>query len=159
MMRYFYALQGIGPDGRHRMVYHLDTNAGLYEIQFNEVFEYSHSSADLPDGILTGARPTLINRIGGCYEIAFDLISNIDNGTPFERPPGSSDSLSTIIAQCITTHYNTHKPYCYCFTANDFLLMRAYRMAIRAFSSSNPNIIKRVHLKLEPGGRGYAIEF
>jgi hypothetical protein len=46
----------------------------MYEIQFNEIVDYDDSDLEISDGILTGVRPTLINQIGGCYEIAFDLV-------------------------------------------------------------------------------------
>ena len=65
-----------------------------------------------------GIRPTFVNRIGGCYEIAFDLVIDIENGRSF-APPDSNNAhkLSTIIDHSIVRHYTKHKPYCYMFLA------------------------------------------
>ncbi len=157
-MRFLNKLQAVMPDGRHQMIYQVQTVAGLYEIHFTEVFDYSDAYAILPAGILNGNRPSLINQMGGCYEIEFDLVSNIENNTAFVRPKSSDGkALSTIIAQSIVKHYNSHKPYCYTFVAFDEILTRVYRMALLSFRIKNPDIILNVHSHLDPEGRGYAI--
>lgn len=147
------------PDGRYKMVYQTSTAAGVYEVHFIEIVDYDDCDVDIPDGVLTGVRPTLINQLGGCYDIAFDLVSNIENNTPFRRPTESdARGLSAIIEQCINKHYNAHKPYCYTFLAYNDLLARAYRIALLGIRARYPDRIKRIHSHLHPDGRGYAIE-
>jgi hypothetical protein len=158
-MRIISRLSSVMPDGRHSMLIKVDTEAGVYEIHFDEVVELDDAYAELPDGILTGIRPSLLTMKGGCYEIGFDLVANIDNGTPFKRPHISdAHGLATIIAQIIGDHYNVYRPYCYTFLAFDDLLARAYRIALMGITVRYPESIKDIHRNLDPNGRGYAIE-
>lgn len=148
------------PDGRHRMLYTVGTQPEMYEIQFDEIVNYDDSLLELPDGILTGVRPRLLNQIGGCYEIAFDLVSNIETGKSFLAPKSHNpDKLSMIIDQTILYHYNRHKPYCYSFLANNPSLSRLYRRILITLRLRFSDRIDKVHTHLEPEGRGYAIEF
>lgn len=148
------------PDGRHRMLYTMGIAPEIYEIQFDEIVDYDDSFLEIPDGILTGARPGLLNQIGGCYEIAFDLVSNIETGKSFKAPKSHNpDKLSTIIDQTILYHYNRHKPYCYSFLAHTPALSRLYRRMLVSLKLKFSEIIDKVHTHLEPEGRGYAIEF
>lgn len=159
-MTIFDKVQAGMPDGRHRMMYSVEVYPHEYEIHFNEVVEYCDSIIDIPDGILTGVRPTLVNRMGGCYEIAFDLVSNIENGRSF-APPDSNDAnkLSTIIDQGIVQHYTRHQPYCYMFLAYSPELSRLYNIAMMRLRDRFRDKINQIHSHLEPEGRVYVIEF
>ncbi|KGD74760.1 hypothetical protein HA49_05430 [Tatumella morbirosei] len=158
-MTIFDKVQAGMPEGRHRMIYLVEVYPYEYEIHFNEVVEYFDSFIDIPEGILTGIRPTFVNRIGGCYEIAFDLVSNIESGRSF-APPDSNNAhkLSTIIDQAIVRHYTKHKPYCYMFLAYSPELSRLYTIAMMRLRQRFKYKIKQIHSNLEPEGRGYVIE-
>ncbi|SXZ05830.1 Uncharacterised protein [Klebsiella pneumoniae] len=156
----FSKLQALMPDGRHRMLYTVGTPPEVYEVHFNEIVDYDDSLLEIPDGILTGVRPTLLNQMGGCYEIAFDLVSNIKKGTSFE-PPKSYDpnKLGTIIDRAIIYHYNRHRPYCYTFLAYSPALSRLYMRTLMKLRHEFSDRIYKIHTHLEPGRRGYVIEF
>ena len=64
-MHMFSKLQALMPDGRHRMLYTVGTPPEVYEVHFNEIVDYDDSLLEIPDGILTGVRPTLLNQMGG----------------------------------------------------------------------------------------------
>lgn len=157
-MAIFDKVQAVMPDDRHRMMYSVKVYPHEYEIHFNEIVEYCDSCIGIPDGILTGVRPAFLNRIGGCYEIAFDLVSNIEKGQNFVPPDSNNaDKLSTIIDQGIVQHYTRHKPYCYMFLADSPELSRLYNIVMLRFRCRYN--IKQIHSNLEPEGRGYVIEF
>lgn len=159
-MNFINKLQAIMPDGRHRMLYTIGTPPEVYEIQFDEIVDYDDSLLEIPDGILTGVRPRLLNQIGGCYEIAFDLVSNIETGKSFKPPRSQNpDKLSTIIDQTILYHYNRHNPYCYSFLAYTPALSRFYQRMLITLRLRFSDRIDKVHTHLKPEGRGYVIEF
>lgn len=148
------------PDGRQRMTYTVGTPPEIYEVQFHEIVDYDDSLLEIPDDVLTGVRPTLLNQLGGCYEIVFDLVSNIEHGRNFATPRSRNPhKLSTIIDQCIVNHYNRHKPYCYTFLAYNDVLSRLYRLVLWRLRLRFEDRLEKIHTHLEPGGRGYAIEF
>lgn len=158
-MRIISSMQAVMPDGKHTMVYRIQTPGGFYVIYVDEVVNPEDSHISLPKGILNGIRPTLLTIQGGCYEIIFDLERNINNGTPFKRPRNSHQyNLNIIIAHIINNHYTAHKPYCYTFLAYNKILARAYRRALLDILTRYPSTIKKIYLNLDPERRGYAIE-
>lgn len=158
-MRIISTIRAIMPEGKHAMAYRVRTPAGVYLIHIDEVVKAGDSLVYLPRRILTGIRPTLLTLQGGCYEITFDLESNINNGTPFKRPESCRQyNLSIIIAHIINNHYTAHKPYCYTFLAYNKLLARVYRRALLGILTRYPSSIKKIHRNLDPDRRGYAIE-
>lgn len=132
----------------------------VYHINFTEIRSQSDTEVQIPAGVLSGVFANYKTMQGGCYEIAFDLVSNIDNGTPFQ-PPSSNDpnKLQQIIDRAIFNHYNTYNPYCYVFFGATPSLVRLYSRIIKDWQRSNPNMVGKVHTRLQPEGRGYVIQF
>ncbi|WP_380181276.1 hypothetical protein [Kalamiella sp. sgz302252] len=156
-------MQTLLPDSRQAMSYQVKTGGtGDYYLQFNEIVTAEDSLIALPQGLLTGQRPDLLTLRGGCYEIFFDSLNNIEAGTPFfkRRLRGKrSQALNIIIDYIINHHYIIYRPYCYTFLAFDDLLSRAYRLILQKLCRSLPHRIAAVHLNLNPHRRGYAVKF
>lgn len=158
-MRFLGKVAACLPGGRHQMIYTYTNNGIPYHVQFDEIVDYDDSSVELPDGILSGVRPDRVTVRGGCYELLFDLVSNIENNTSFHpRKMPTFAVVSGIVEECLIKHYNTHTPYCYVFLANTVALYRLYRILIGNFKEKNPEIILTTHIELMPERRGYAIE-
>jgi len=155
-------MQSLLPDGRHVMSYQVETgDSGTYLLQFNEIVTAEDSLIALPTALLTGKRPDLLTLQGGCYDISFDSLTNIEKDTPFvkKRMRGQrSQALHCIIDHIINNHYTRYRPYCYTFLAFDELLSRAYRLSLLKLCRSLPHRIAAVYQNLDPHRRGYAIK-
>lgn len=161
MMDIISRMQSLLPDGRHAMAWQVDTGTtGTYLLQLNEIITDEDSLIALPPGILTGKRPNFLTLRGGCYDISFDRLDNIEADTPFfkKRMRGQrAQALNCIIDHIIDNHYTRYRPYCYTFLAYDELLSRAYRLSLLKLCRSLPYRIAAVYQNLDPHGRGYAI--
>lgn len=155
-------MQSLLPDGRHAMAYQVDTgDSGAYLLQLNEIVTAEDSLIALPQGVLTGKRPDWLTLQGGCYDISFDRLSNIEADTPFfkKRLRGQRvQALNCIIDHIIDNHYTRYRPYCYTFLAFDEVLSRAYRLSLLKLCRSLPHRIAAVYRNLDPHRRGYAIK-
>ncbi|MCP1437582.1 hypothetical protein J3D56_001018 [Erwinia persicina] len=159
---FMHRTRSVLPDGRHAMLYRVEAGeAGVYLVQLTEIVTVEDSLINLPQGLLTGKRPHRLTLKGGCYDIAFDSLDNIEADTPFfkRRFRGQrAQALNCIIDYIIDKHYTAYRPYCYTFLAFDELLSRAYRLRILQLSRSQPQRIAAVYPNLDPHRRGYAVK-